>query len=91
MRQAAKQDAVRGEPFELFDIEESQAPGDGIPGTWFRYRITQGDNVITGLRQGSRTSVTLALEAVVEALNERRVGRRGRVHLAPPQRRPESD
>ena len=88
MREAGKAGVVRGEPFELVDIvEESRAPADGIPGTWYRYRITQGDSVITGLRQGSRQSVTLALEAVVEALNERRVGRRGRVHLTHPQRK----
>jgi hypothetical protein len=72
-----------GEAFALFQVEESSAPGDGIPGTWFRYTITQGPNTITGHRQGTRSSVTLALDEIVVALNERRVGRRGRVHLTP--------
>jgi hypothetical protein len=74
---------AQGEPFELFKLEESSAPGDGIPGTWFRYTITQGRNTITGHRQGTRSSVTVALDEIVVALNERRVGRRGRVHLTP--------
>ncbi len=74
---------AQGEPFELFRLEESKAPGDGVPGTWFRYTITQGKNTITGLRQGSRSDVTDALDEIVVALNERRVGRRGRVHLTP--------
>ena len=89
MGQGGKQESSLAEPFQLFAVEESAPPGDGVPGTWFRYTIMQGDNVITGFRQGSRTSVRVDLEAVVAALNERRVGRRGRVHLAPPQRRPE--
>ena len=73
--------AVRGKPFKLFLVEEGQAPGNGVPGTWFRYTISQGDNIITGVRQGSKAAVMLALEETVAALNERRVGRRGKVHL----------
>ncbi len=87
MSQTGKASAVLEKPFELLDVEESPAPGDGMPGTWFTYTITQGDNVITGQRNGSRAAVILDLEAVVEALNERRVGRRGRVHLTPTPRR----
>jgi hypothetical protein len=75
--------AAKGEPFELFRVEESPPPGDGVPGTWFRYTITQGPNTITGHRQGTRSAVKLALDEIVVALNERRVGRRGRVHLTP--------
>ena len=71
------------EPFKLFLVEKSLPPDDGMPGTWFRYEITQGDNVIMGLRQGSRTAVTQELKETVAALNERRQGRRGRVNLAP--------
>lgn len=84
MAEAGKHDesgAGLGERFELFVVEESDAPGDGVPGTWYRYTITQGNNVITGMRQGSRAAVTRAVTEIVEALNERRVGRRGRVHL----------
>ena len=70
-----------GEPFELVAVEESKAPGNGVPGTWSRYTIAQGDNIITGHRKGSRAVVTRAVEEIVADLNERRVGRRGRVHL----------
>ena len=86
MPQAGKSAAAAalGEQFELFALEESSAPGDGVPGTWFRYTITQGHNTIVGMRQGSKSSVTIALNEIVAALNERRVGRRGRVHLTTP-------
>ena len=75
--------AEQAEPFKLFLVEKSSPPQDGMGGPWFRYEITQGDNVISGLRQGSRTAVTRQLKETVAALNERRSGRRGRVNLTP--------
>jgi len=76
-----------GEPFELSGVEETAAPVEGDAGNWFRYTITQGENVITGFRKGSRTAVTRAVKAIVADLNERRAGRRGRVHLTSPRSR----
>lgn len=70
-----------GVPFELSTVDPADAPSDGDTGTWCRYTITQGPNVITGYRKGSRTAVTRAAKAIVAELNERRFGRRGRVHL----------
>lgn len=70
-----------GEPFALSAVDQTEPPVAGEDGTWCRYTITQGENVITGYRKGSRTAVTRAVKAIVEDLNERRHGRRGRVHL----------
>ncbi len=60
-------------PFKLKSIRKEQSPvgAEGIG--WHRYVITQGDNTIVGHRQGSTSSVRLAIEGVVLHLNERRV------------------
>ena len=68
--------------FRLIDIEPTQPP-DGGSGEWFAYRIAQGGNTIRGYKSGSRISVTTDVEQIVEVLNERRMVRRGRVHLVP--------
>ena len=59
-----------GEPFRLESITEVPAPDDR-PGTWHHYVILQGTNKIVGVRSGLRPEVTLALESLVEHLNER--------------------
>ena len=68
--------------YRLIDIEPTQPP-DGSSGEWFLYRISQGPNTIKGYKSGSRFSVTTDVEQIVEVLNERRLVRRGRVHLVP--------
>lgn len=70
-----------GEPYELLSVDKTDAPMEGDSGTWCRYMITQGNNTITGYKKGSRTAVTKAAKVIVADLNERRTGRRGRVHL----------
>ncbi len=69
------------EPYELLSVDKTDAPAEGDTGVWCRYQITQGHNIITGYRKGSRTAVTKAAKVIVADLNERRTGRRGRVHL----------
>ncbi len=71
------------EQYELENIEKSTAPDGGAGKDWFRYTIIQGRNTITGYRQGSQRTVTRAVKDIVIELNERRVGKRGRVHLTP--------
>jgi hypothetical protein len=44
----------------------------------------QGTNTIHGYRQGNLGAVTKAVEEIVFQLNERRTGKRGRVHLVMP-------
>ncbi len=73
---------VKGEPFKLTSIlkEEPPAGTEGIG--WHRYVIIQGENTITGHRQGSTASVTLAAEEIVLHLNERRVGTFSRAYVS---------
>jgi hypothetical protein len=71
------------EAFELGDIQRAKAPDGGAGQDWFQYVITQGPNKITGYRQGSQRAVTKAVKAIVIELNERRNGKKGRVHLTP--------
>lgn len=69
------------EKYELADIEKAKAPDGGDGNDWFRYTIIQGQNRITGYRQGSQRTVTKAVKDIVVELNERRGGKKGRVHL----------
>ena len=71
------------EAFELSDIERTKAPDGGGGQDWYRYIITQGPNKITGYRQGSQRAVTKAVKEIILELNERRNGKKARVHLTP--------
>jgi hypothetical protein len=62
-------------------VQTVPAPS-GAAGVWHRYEIEQGANRIVGYRLGGRDSVTMAAEAIVVQLNQRRLHQRGRVHLA---------
>ena len=69
------------EPYEIVSIRRTEPPGDGKGSNWYRYKIVQGSNTILGYRKGSLKVVTRAVEEIVDQLNERRTGKRGRVHL----------
>jgi hypothetical protein len=69
------------EDYEILSVEPAEAPY-GLDGSgWHRYVIVQGDNKISGYRQGSLNSIRQSVEEIVMRLNERRVGKRGRVHI----------
>jgi hypothetical protein len=68
--------------YRLVDIEPTEPP-DGGNGEWFKYRIAQGANMISGYKSGSRFSVEADVEQIIVVLNERRLVRRGRVNLVP--------
>ena len=71
-------DGEREEAYRLIAIEPARAP-EGLAGRdWLVYRIAQGDNVITGYRQGDLRTVTGELEKMVTGLNERRVASKGK-------------
>ncbi len=72
----------KGEPFKLKLIRKEQPPAGAEGIDWHRYVITQGDNTIVGHRQGSTSSVTLAVEEIVLHLNERRVGTDTRAYVS---------
>lgn len=72
-----------GQPYEIVSVQRAEPP-PGVEGSdWYRYVITQGSNTINGCRQGNLEAVTLAVEEIVVQLNERRLGKRGRVNLVP--------
>ena len=78
--------------YRLVSIESSSAPARGVGDNWLVYRIARGANVVTGYRRGTRESVTVDVERIVEALNERLFVRPRRVHIqlgkaAPPKSR----
>jgi len=50
---------------------------------WHRYVISQGNNTIEGYRQGKPRAVKQAVEEIVAQVNERHMGKRGRVNLVP--------
>ena len=69
--------------YQLGDIEKATAPAGCNGKDWYQYTITQGLNKITGYKQGSQRAVTKAVKQIVLDLNERRGGKKGRVHLTP--------
>ena len=67
--------------YEIVSVEPVDPP-ENMDGTdWHCYVIGQGRNRIRGYRQGDLASVKRSVEEIVLHLNERRVGKRGRVHL----------
>jgi hypothetical protein len=57
-------------PFRLDSLEDV-APPSGCEGTWYKYVIKQGDNVIVGLREGAQSEVSATVSAYIERLNLR--------------------
>ena len=68
-------------PYVLKAVLKSDAPSGSDGENWIKYEITQGNNVITGYRQGSVTAIKRVAEEIVVGLNERRSPNRGRVQL----------
>lgn len=71
------------DPYELVSVKPVAPPSGASGVRWHRYDIVQGANRIVGYRQGGLDSVMLAVEAIVEQLNQRRLHQRGRVNLTP--------
>ena len=67
--------------YEIVSVEPADAPENMEGSGWHSYIIGQGKNKIQGYRQGDLDSVTRSVEEIVLRLNERRIGKRGRVHL----------
>jgi len=71
-------------PFQISSVQASQPPPNAQGMDWHCYTIVQGANKIRGYRQGSYRAVRMAVEEIVAQLNERRMGKRGRVnHVVP--------
>ena len=69
------------EDYEIVSVEPTDPPEDMVGTDWYCYVIEQGNNTIRGYQQGNREAVRQAVEEIVARLNERRYGKRGRVHL----------
>jgi hypothetical protein len=71
-------------PYEVVSVRRAEAP-PGVEGTnWHRYEIAfEGSNTIHGYQPGSLKAVRQAVEEMVAQLNERHLGKRGRVNLVP--------
>ena len=51
---------------------------------WYQYVISfEGNHTLQGYQQGNLGAVTQSVEEFVAQLNERHMGKRGRVNLAP--------
>ena len=68
-------------PFSLGKVESVEPPAEGAGKYWCKYTIVQGHNTITGYRQGGVKAVRKAVNVIVADMNQRRMGKRGRVHL----------
>jgi len=62
--------------YELISIDEAKPPRGSEGGDWFRYKISQGENIITGYRRGSLRAVKRDVKTIILGLNERRSGKR---------------
>ncbi len=68
-------------PFSIGKVESVEPPAEGAGKYWCKYTIVQGHNTITGYRQGGVKAVRKAVTTIVADMNQRRMGKRGRVHL----------
>jgi hypothetical protein len=67
--------------YEIVSVEPAEAPRGMVGTDWHHYVIQQGKNTIRGYKQGDLKTVMQAVEEMVARVNERRYGKKGRVHL----------
>lgn len=73
-------------PFEVTELEKTDAPEGGTGQDWYRYVLHNGNATITGQRQGTREAVTAYATQFAQQLNAR--GFRGQSAWAPRSTRP---
>ncbi len=69
--------------YEIVSVWRAEPPRGAEGSDWHRYVIAQGSNTINGWRKGNLEAVTRAVEEFVAQLNERQLGKHGRVNLVP--------
>ena len=75
-------------PYELSEIRRTEAPSGAEGGSWHEYVISfEGSDSIQGCKSGSLKAVKSAVNEMVAQLNERHLGKRGRVNLVPTPRK----
>jgi hypothetical protein len=71
------------QPYEIVSIRRAEAPAGAKGSNWHCYVIAfEGTKTIRGHQQGSLSAVTREVEQIVAQLNERHLGKRGRVQIA---------
>ncbi len=71
-----------GQSYEIVSVRRAKPPPGGEGSYWYRYVIAfEGSNTIHGCRQGGLKAVTGAVEEIVAQLNERHLGKPGRVDI----------
>jgi hypothetical protein len=70
-------------PFSIGMVEPVEPPTEGEGKYWCKYTIVQGSSTITGYRKGGVKAVRKDVNEIVADMNQRRMGKRGRVHLTP--------
>jgi hypothetical protein len=73
--------SAMAQPYDMESVRRAKPPSGAEGADWHRYVITQGANRIYGFRKGNLQDVTSAVTEIVFQLNQRRLGKRGRVHL----------
>ena len=72
------------QPYKIVSVRRAKAPPGGKGSNWYRYVIAfDGTNTIHGCRQGGLKAVTTVVEEIVAKMNERHLGKPGRVNLIP--------
>ena len=76
--------SVKGQHYEIVSVRSAEPP-PGVKGSnWHQYVIAfEGSNTINGYQKGNLRAVTMAVQELVAQLNERHLGKRGRVNLVP--------
>ena len=72
---------IDDQAYEVLSIRPTGPPCELEGADWHCYVIAQGNNTMRGYRQGKLSAVTRSVDEIVLRLNERRMGKRGRVHL----------
>lgn len=79
-------------PYKVVTIRQAEPPPGMEGSSWHRYVIAfKGGESIEGCRQGDLKVATGAVQDIVDQLNERHMGKRGRVHLVPAEKKKPSN
>ncbi len=69
-------------PYKIVSVRPANPPSGTEGSNWHQYVIAfEGSNTIQGYQQGNLRVVTRAVEEIVAQMNERHLGKRGRVQL----------
>ncbi len=69
-------------PYEIMSVRPANPPSGMEGSNWHQYVIAyEGSDTIHGYQRGNLKAVTKAVEEIVAQMNERHLGKRGRVQL----------